>query len=112
MENLFFLLFNLIWLAMFAGMFVLIALWAVALSEVLKATDAQFIAAGTEKTTWLLLVLLLGVIGGLLWRWGPRKRVLAAPTQQLAAPAGWYPDSTSPGTQRYWDGYRWTDHTA
>ncbi len=27
-------------------------------------------------------------------------------------PAGWYPDSNQPGTQRYWDGQRWTEHTA
>ncbi len=27
-------------------------------------------------------------------------------------PAGWYPDSSQPGTQRYWDGAQWTEHTA
>lgn len=27
-------------------------------------------------------------------------------------PAGWYPDPHVPGTQRYWDGGSWTDHTA
>ena len=25
---------------------------------------------------------------------------------------GWYPDPQVPGTQRYWDGNAWTDHTA
>lgn len=28
------------------------------------------------------------------------------------APAGWYPDPEVPGQRRYWDGTRWTDHTA
>ena len=28
------------------------------------------------------------------------------------APAGWYPDTTKPGQQRYWDGNAWTDHVA
>ena len=27
-------------------------------------------------------------------------------------PPGWYPDSTNPGQQRYWDGSQWTDYTA
>ena len=28
------------------------------------------------------------------------------------APAGWYPDPQNPASQRYWDGARWTEHTA
>jgi Protein of unknown function (DUF2510) len=29
-----------------------------------------------------------------------------------SAPPGWYPDPQQPATQRYWDGYQWTQHTA
>jgi hypothetical protein len=28
------------------------------------------------------------------------------------AAAGWYPDPQNPAIQRYWDGFRWTEHTA
>lgn len=27
-----------------------------------------------------------------------------------STPAGWYADPTRPGTQRYWDGEKWTEH--
>lgn len=27
-------------------------------------------------------------------------------------PPGWYPDPNRTGTQRYWDGQQWTEHTA
>lgn len=33
------------------------------------------------------------------------------PPPPNAPPAGWYPD-TGVGLQRYWDGQRWTEHTA
>jgi hypothetical protein len=31
----------------------------------------------------------------------------ASPT----TPPGWYPDPNQPGSQRYWDGSAWTEHT-
>lgn len=34
----------------------------------------------------------------------------AAPGEESAAPAGWYPDPLSVSERRYWDGERWTDH--
>jgi hypothetical protein len=30
-------------------------------------------------------------------------------TTSVAAPAGWYPDVTRPGQERYWDGGQWTN---
>ena len=31
--------------------------------------------------------------------------------ETLGTPAGWYPDPSHPGVQRYWDGTQWTEHT-
>jgi hypothetical protein len=48
-------------------------------------------------------------------------RVLLAPVYERIkkvrgstslTPAGWYLDPTQPGGQRYWDGTKWTEHTA
>lgn len=33
-------------------------------------------------------------------------------TPNPGPPAGWYPDPDMVGTQRYWDGRKWTDHAA
>lgn len=30
---------------------------------------------------------------------------------QTSVPAGWYPDTSAPGTLRWWDGQQWTSHT-
>ena len=37
---------------------------------------------------------------------------VAAPSSPGSPPPGWYPDPGRAGGQRYWDGSRWTDHTA
>lgn len=29
----------------------------------------------------------------------------------MTHPAGWYPDPSTPNTQRYWDGQQWSQHT-
>ena len=30
----------------------------------------------------------------------------------MSTPAGWFEDPTTPGTQRWWDGQSWTEHTS
>lgn len=106
----FFVLWGLIWLAA-------LVFWIITIVEVVKLSDWQFRAVGSEKTNWVLVVVLAGVIGALVWRLGSkRKQVMAAGESGAvaagpvaAAPPGWYPE---PGSQslRWWDGSQWTEH--
>lgn len=42
----------------------------------------------------------------------PAPAAPTAPPPPPSIPAGWYPDPESAQLQRYWDGTRWTEHTA
>ena len=37
---------------------------------------------------------------------------MTQPPDKSTAPAGWYPHPSMAGTQRYWDGAKWTDNIA
>jgi hypothetical protein len=104
--------FVVLWLAFMAIAFGGLIFWIVQLIKVINIPDGQFRAAGTEKMTWGLVVGLLGWIGALVWYFGPRQRVLAAVGAPQAAlgPAGWFPDPSGSGRQRYFDGVSWTAH--
>ena len=69
--GLFILVFMVVWLVALAG-------WVVAIVEVARIPEHQFRAAGTEKTVWVLVVVLTQVIGALIWYFAKRSEVLAA----------------------------------
>jgi hypothetical protein len=98
--------FGLLFFVIFAVWLGGIVYWIVALVEVAKIPDHQYRAAGTDKTVWILVVALTGVIGALIWLLAKRSDVRAAAGRLPAAPAGWYPQPD--GGLRWWDGAQWT----
>lgn len=84
--------------------------WVFKIVEVAKIPEHQYRAAGSDKTTWILVVALAGAIGALIWQFAKRAEVLAAAGRVPSPPPGWYPE---PGTSRlrWWDGVRWTEYS-
>jgi hypothetical protein len=82
--------------------------WIMKVVEVAQLPEHQYQAAGTEKLPWVLVVVLAGIVGALVWQFAKRKDVLGAAGRFPAPPPGWYPE---PGGQalRWWDGAQWTD---
>lgn len=88
--------------------------WVITLVEVARLPEPQFQAAGTTKTTWLVVVALTGGIGSLVWWLSKRREVQAAAGAVPFMPPGWYPDPGRPGAVdalRWWDGLRWSEDT-
>ena len=82
--------------------------WIVAIVEVAKIPDAQFRATGSEKIVWLLIVILGGIIGALVWRFAKRDDVIRSRGAVAPPPPGWYPEGGT-GALRWWNGVGWTD---
>lgn len=99
-----------------------LALWVVALIECCRTPDHVYRMAGSEKTTWVLVVALAGWIGALIYWFTVRNRLRdiesSGAGQAYGAyfqavpptPPGWYKDPHADGRMRWWDGQRWTEH--
>lgn len=127
---------GLFFLVLFGALIAALVFWIMKIVEVAQIPEPQYRAAGTDKTVWVLVVVLVGWIGALIWQFAKRDDVLRArglvpppgahgraPAWGPApgwgqpagsalpapptTPAGWYPE---PGTGwfAYWDGYQWT----
>ena len=110
----------------------------VALVDMVKRPDWEWKLAGQEKVLWILLVVLINVLAipALIYWFDIRKKLIAVrEAAQLgvygpghmtytgwepnlgpvvsasSAPPGWYPDAAAPGRFRWWDGFRWSEHT-
>jgi Protein of unknown function (DUF2510)/Phospholipase_D-nuclease N-terminal len=82
-----------------------------AVVDVARRSDREFKAVGSEKTMWLVLVLLAGIPAAIAYLAAVRPRLEGAPPVPLALP-GWYPDPAMPSYLRYHDGVQWTGHVA
>jgi Protein of unknown function (DUF2510) len=95
------LLFLVVWLGA-------VGFWIAKIIEVARIPDQQFRAAGTDKTLWVVVVILAQIIGALAWQLAKRADVRAAAGRIPPPPPGWYAEPGSGGL-RWWDGTRWTD---
>jgi hypothetical protein len=115
-----------------------LVMFIVALVDMVKRPDWEWKLAGQEKVLWILLVVLINflAIPALIYWFSIRKKLIAVreAAQRGAygpgritysgwepslgpvayagsAPPGWYPDAAAPGLFRWWDGFRWSEHT-
>jgi hypothetical protein len=70
--------FGLFFLVFFGAMIAGLVFWIMKIVEICQIPDPQYRAAGTDKTTWVLVVVLVGVIGALIWQFAKREDVLRA----------------------------------
>jgi hypothetical protein len=118
-------------IALFAVAIAGFVFWIYALVDAIRWPDHVYKAAGSDKVIWIVVVAVVGWIGGLIYWFVIRNKLVAiessgqgnaylaaeaaryrlpGPVDAGGPPAGWYADPEAPGHQRYWDGVRWTEH--
>ena len=101
------LVFPLVFLSFFGLWALAFVFWILKIVEVARIPESQYRAARTDKLTWVLVVVIAGIIGALVWQIAKRNDVLAAAGAVPLPPPGWYPQPGT-GAMRWWDGSGWT----
>jgi len=60
------------------------AIWVWSLVDALRIPDLRWAAAGENKVLWVILIVVLGLLGSLLYFLMPRKK-LGSPTSERVA---------------------------
>ncbi|HSP36497.1 MAG TPA: hypothetical protein VLR26_01960 [Frankiaceae bacterium] len=79
---------GLFFLVFFAAMIGGLVFWIMKIVEVAQIPEPQYRAAGTDKTVWVLVVVLVGWVGALIWQFAKREDVLRARGLLGAGPGG------------------------
>ncbi len=129
--------FGFFFVAVFALSILSLVMLVVSVIDMARRPDWQWKIAGQEKVLWIVLVCLVNAfaIVSLIYWFHIRKKLIAVESAaasgqfgpghmgfsgwepgpgpqfpQGGAPPGWYPDPGGANANRYWDGYRWTEH--
>lgn len=90
--------FGLFFLIFFAALIAGLVFWIMKIVEVAQIPEPQYRAAGTDKTVWVLVVVLVGWVGALIWQFAKRDDVLRARGLLPPPPVGYgLPPGPGPG---------------
>lgn len=96
---------------------VLMGLWLWGMVDAISRPSDAFLRARSNKALWIVLMIVFGWLGALIYLLAVRGRVhraaagptLGAAPPAVGPPAGWYDDPYRRHAHRWWDGRGWTD---
>lgn len=102
-----------------------LAIGVIALVDATRRPDDEWVRASQNKVLWVVLIAVgfllcaIGLVIDLVYLLSIRPQLDRASPAASAVPAGsaapqpgWYPDPYARHEQRWFDGFRWTEHVA